>query len=301
MVGLEKEAKRTPAHAGRSRPGRRQRRSTMTRLPRSKLNDSVISAIDLFCGAGGLTYGLLRAGIRVEAGIDIDPAAEHAYSTNNAGARFLEWDVARKKSPSIAKLFSKGKYRLLAGCAPCQPFSKLTNGKAAHRAWDLLDNFGRFVAGINPELVTMENVPELAHRGREVFESFLRTLRRNDYFFDWKIVNCSDYGAPQTRKRLVLLASRLGSISVPKGKYSKPQKWRTVRQTIAHLPPVDSGGQHPEDPLHAAACLSPLNLKRIQATPSDGGTKADWPKKLVLDCHKRESGSRYHSIYGRMW
>jgi DNA (cytosine-5)-methyltransferase 1 len=271
------------------------------RFSGSKLEASPISAVDLFCGAGGLTHGLLRAGIRVEAGIDLDSALGHAYSSNNAGALFLEWDVARKKSPSISKLFAKGKYRLLAGCAPCQPFSKLTNGIERHRSWDLLDNFARFIEGIEPELVTMENVPELARRGHEVFEHFLRTLRRNGYSVDWKIVNCVDYGAPQSRKRLVLLASRIGTIVVPEGRYSAPEKWRTVRQTIGSLPRLVSGESHPDDRLHTAALLSRINLKRIRATPHDGGTKSDWPKALVLECHRRKSGARYHSIYGRLW
>jgi DNA (cytosine-5)-methyltransferase 1 len=240
---------------------------------------------------------LLRAGIRVQAGIDIDPAAAHAYSSNNAGADFLQWDVSRKNYTSITKLFARGKFRLLAGCAPCQPFSKLTNGIVRHRSWDLLDNFGRFVAGIVPELVTMENVPELSHRGLEVFDSFLRILDLNHYYVDWKIVNCADYGVPQLRKRLVLVASRLGNIQVPKGL----SKRKTVRQTIGCLPPVVAGAQHPDDALHVAARLSPINMKRIRATPLDGGTKADWPSEIVLDCHRRESGSRYSSIYGRMW
>jgi DNA (cytosine-5)-methyltransferase 1 len=220
---------------------------------------------------------------------------------NNAGAAFLNWDVSSKKSPSIAKLFTPGKYRLLAGCAPCQPFSRLTNGLERHRSWDLLDNFARFVKGILPELVTMENVPELAGRGREVFDRFRGTLESMGYVVDWKIVNCTDYGAPQSRKRLVLLASRLGPIAVPRGRYRAPKRWRTVREAIGRLPPVASGAAHRSDQLHAAALLSPLNMKRVRATPRDGGTKDDWPKRLLLDCHQRETGSRYHSIYGRMW
>jgi hypothetical protein len=84
------------------------------------------------------------AGIRVEAGIDLDPVAAYAYIKNNQGARFLNWDVSRKKSPAIGALFAEGKYRLLAGCALCQPFSKLTNGITEHGSWDLLDNFARF-------------------------------------------------------------------------------------------------------------------------------------------------------------
>jgi DNA (cytosine-5)-methyltransferase 1 len=272
----------------------------VTRLDPSKLRDSRISAVDLFCGAGGLTHGLLRAGVRVEAGIDVDPRAAHAYSVNNAGAQFLPWDVSTKNSPSVAKLFAKGKYRLLAGCAPCQPFSKLTNGMKRHGSWDLLDNFGRLVRRIRPELVTMENVPELARRGRRVFERFLGTLRLAGYSVAWKVVNCSDYGAPQARKRLVLLASRLGPIAIPAGRYSAPGRQRTVRQAIGDLPRLSAGARHASDPLHVAAALSPMNLRRIRATPHDGGTKGDWPKRLVLACHLRKTGARYRSIYGRM-
>jgi len=271
------------------------------RLDSTKLDASRISAVDLFCGAGGLTHGLLRAGIRVEAGIDIDPLAEHAYVANNAGARFLKWDVSRKTAPSVAKLFARRRYRLLAGCAPCQPFSNLTNGMKRHRSWDLLDNFARFVERIRPELVTMENVPELAKRGREVLDNFLKTLRQCGYFVDWKVINCTDYGAPQSRRRLVLLGSRLGPITIPTGAFGSPEKWRTVRQTIGALPPVVAGQQDPNDPLHIAAKLSPLNQRRIRATPHDGGARDEWPDQLVLDCHRRASGARERAIYGRMW
>lgn len=262
---------------------------------------SRICAVDLFCGAGGLTHGLLQAGIKVNAGIDIDEQAEHAFVKNNPGAQFLCWDVARKNYPSIEKLYDHDKIRLLAGCAPCQPFSRLTNGIREHEALDLLDNFGRFVAGILPELVTMENVPELADRGREVFDRFVRTLERQGYFVDWKLVRCVEYGVPQARQRLVLLASRLGPIAVPEGRYRYPSQWKTVRETIGDLPPLASGEEDPEDPLHAAALLSPLNLERIRATPHDGGTRRDWPDRLVLACHRKETGKSYGSIYARMW
>jgi DNA (cytosine-5)-methyltransferase 1 len=262
---------------------------------------SPISAVDLFCGAGGLTHGLRLAGVRVEAGIDIDAHAEHAYETNNVGATFLPWDVCRTTSQSIVKLFREGKLRLLAGCAPCQPFSKLTNGICEHRSWGLLDNFARFIAGVVPEFVTMENVPELAQRGAEVFGRFVKSLERLGYHVDWKIVDCADYGAPQSRKRLVLLASLLGSITVPPGKYSKRGRQKTVRDAIGSLPPVASGATDPKDALHTAAMLSPKNLRRIRATAQNGGTRADWPDSLVLECQKRDTGKRYKSIYGRMW
>ena len=275
-------------------------RSIRKRLER-RTADSPVSAVDLFCGAGGLTFGLRQAGIKVEAGIDLDVQARHAYVSNNPGAAFLPWDVSRKRYTSIQRLFASDKCRLLAGCAPCQPFSKLTNGIKKHRAWSLLDHFGRFVTRIQPELVTMENVPELADRGREVFERFVRRLKRLGYFVDWEVVNCREYGVPQARKRLVLLASLLGPISIPPGRYPCPSQWRCVREAIGNLPVLESGEEDASDPLHGAPLLSDTNLKRIRATAHDGGTRHDWPDELVLDCHRKKSGERYFSIYGRMW
>lgn len=266
-----------------------------------KTADSPVCAVDLFCGAGGLTHGLLHAGIKVVAGIDIDDKAEYAFTANNPGAEFCCWDVGRKNYTSVAKLFAKDKIRLLAGCAPCQPFSKLTQRIARHNSWDLLNNFGRYVVGIEPELVTMENVPELANRGREVFDRFVGTLTKLGYYVDWEIVNCEEYGVPQFRRRLVLLASKLGPLSVPKGTRRVPSKWKTVRDTIGDLPKLRSGQEDWRDRLHGAPLLSELNLRRIKATPRDGGTRRDWPEELVLACHKKPSGYSYYSIYGRMW
>ena len=263
--------------------------------------DSAISAVDLFCGAGGLIHGLMKSGIQVEAGIDIDGNASFSYSRNNPPSRFLAWDVAEQELSSIKELFTPNRIRLLAGCAPCQPFSKLTNGNERHRSWDLLNNFARLVGGLEPELVTMENVPELASRGREVFDKFIDTLEAHGYWVDWQIVNSTEYGVPQFRRRLVLLASKLGPIEVPKGHFADPESWRTVRQTIAQLPPLEAGGLDSSDPLHVASQLSEMNLRRIHATPPDGGSRNAWPEELVLDCHRKESGRTYVSIYGRMW
>jgi DNA (cytosine-5)-methyltransferase 1 len=281
---------------GETRKSRPQRKK-QAKFDGRKLAASPISAVDLFCGAGGLTHGLLLAGIDVAAGIDADGSTKHAYTANNARARFLKWNVTYKTSSQVRKLFDRKKYRLLAGCAPCQPFSKLTNGIERHRSWDLLDNFARYIKKISPDLVTMENVPELAYRGSEVFDHFRETLENRGYHVDWDIVNCKDYGAPQSRKRLVLVASLLGEIKVPKGR----RKAKTVRTAIGKLAKLSSGETDPADPLHTAALLSPLNLQRVRATPHDGGTKDAWPKRLLLDCHQTARGARYHSIYGRMW
>ena len=267
----------------------------------SKYLRTAISAVDLFSGAGGLTYGLRKAGIRVDAGIDLDPEAEFAFCVNNPDSKYYCWDLGRKNYQSVEKLFQPGKIRLLAGCAPCQPFSKYTNGKEKHKGWDLLKNFGRLVERIRPEVVTMENVPELARRGSEVFEGFVKGLKKAGYEVDWKVVDARDYGVPQSRQRLVLLASRLGEISIPNGRYQSPSRWKTVRNTIGRLPPLESGEVDAKDRFHVAAKLSEMNMKRVRATPHDGGSRRDWPDELVLPCQKRKSGKGYVSVYGRMW
>ena len=267
----------------------------------SDFDFSPISAVDLFCGAGGLTYGLRKAGIKVEAGVDIDPQSRFAFEANNPGSNFFQWDISKKNSSSIRKLFDESRVRLLAGCAPCQPFSKYTQAIKKHRAWDLLDNFSRFVEGIKPELVTMENVPQLADRGSDVLDRFIKSLVKIGYCLDWKIVNCCDYGIPQTRKRLVLLASLLGDIKIPDGSHSDPSRWKTAGSVIGRLKPLQSGEVDSSDPMHCAPLLSDKNLKRIRATKHNGGTRRDWPEELWLDCHRKKSGETYHSIYARMW
>lgn len=261
---------------------------------------SPISAVDLFCGAGGLTHGLMSAGIKVEAGVDFDRNAKHAYEENNPGADFHHWDVSKKNYTSIEKLFKPGGYKLLAGCAPCTPFSKLTNGIKEHKAFGLLGHFARYIDRIKPDLVTMENVPELERRGETVFQEFLDLLEKHEYHVAYAVVDCPRYGVPQSRRRLVLLASRLGPIKLPKGTCS-PSEYKTVRQTIKRLTRITPGKTSRTDPLHAAVALSPLNMKRIRATPPDGGTWKSWSEDLQLECHKRDSGKTYGSIYGRMW
>lgn len=257
-----------------------------------------VAAVDLFCGAGGLTYGLQKAGVQVVAGIDLDEQSRYAFTANNGEAEFIARDVSKTCAREIEKLFGSAGIRVLAGCAPCQPFSKYTNGKDKHTKWSLLLSFERLVREVRPEIVTIENVPELATRGRDVFQAFADSLSSKGYSVDWAVVNAADYGVPQNRKRLVLLASRLGPIVVPPPA-SGPQP--TVREAIGGLAVLGSGDQDPKDRFHIAAKLSSTNLRRVRATPHDGGSRASWPDHLLPACYRRASGSRYVSIYGRMW
>lgn len=254
-----------------------------------------IVGVDLFCGVGGLTHGLIRGGIQVAAGIDIDPSCQYPFEANNS-AVFMVRDVAKLKADEIFHYYDGADLTLLAGCAPCQPFSTYSrSGRNSEyeSQWPLVMAFGRLARRIKPDLITMENVPQLADH--PVFEQFLNSLV--GYKKWWSIVECTSIGVPQTRKRLVLLASRLGDDGLELATTNLPK--RSVRETIASLAPLKAGQIHPSDPLHMASSLSPLNLQRIKAS-RPGGTWRDWPPELQATCHKKATGATYPSVYGRM-
>ena len=254
------------------------------------------ATVDLFCGAGGLSYGMLRAGMNVVAGIDLDPACRHPFETNVA-APFHERDVADVSASFVASLYPKTGPRVLAVCAPCQPFSSYTHGRNTEKGqWFLLDKFGEITGDLKPEVVTMENVPRLT--ARRVFERFLSVLQESGYRYTHRIVRCAEYGVPQTRSRLVLLASRLGEIDLVAPTHSDVSVV-TVRDTIGHLESIPAGGTGASDPLHKASGLSGKNLRRIR-TATAGGTWRDWDESLRAACHNRPSGRTYPGVYGRM-
>ena len=267
------------------------------RRPRSRVRcRSNVSAIDLFCGAGGLTNGLEKAGVNVRLGVDVDPACEYPYTKNNR-AKFALKSIDEISAEKLTRVFGKSKYTLLAGCAPCQPFSKYSLGKGDEEdgRWDLLKQFQRLVLEVKPVLVTMENVPRLADQ--EIFWEFEAALEENDYFVTSTLIKCADYGVAQQRERLVLLASRLGPISFIPPTHAK--KHRTVRDVIGKLPRLAAGKVDSADELHQASRLSPLNLIRIKAS-RPGGTWRDWSEALVAACHRKETGKKFPSVYGRM-
>jgi DNA (cytosine-5)-methyltransferase 1 len=256
-----------------------------------------IKAIDLFCGAGGLTRGLEAAGIEVVAGVDIDPACKFPYIANNR-ASFLLKSVDDIAGPDFADSLNGASLTLLAGCAPCQPFSTYSRGKSSpsDKRWNLLTHFARLVKEVQPDLVTMENVPRLEKQ--TVFAKFVSDLKEDGFFVFHEVIDCADYGVPQHRQRLVLLASKHGPIEMI-GPTVKDDSYQTVRDSIGELPPLKAGEIYPGDPLHQACELSPLNLKRIRASKA-GSTWRDWDRDLVAACHKKKTGRTYPSVYGRM-
>lgn len=254
--------------------------------------------VDLFCGVGGLTRGLLDAGLDIVAGFDIDPTCQYTYEHNN-GVPYNVRNIREVTGQDINEIYTPGTTKILVGCAPCQPFSqmrfKLREANEQDEKYDLLLEFGRLIEETHPTIVSMENVPQI--RETEVYHSFLRILEDNGYNIDARVVFCPDYGIPQTRRRFVLLASLLGEIQLIPRTHNRENVH--VADFIAQLPPLEAGGVDPEDPLHRSSTLSDLNLRRIRAS-IPGGTWRDWPEELRCECHRKETGQTYSSVYGRM-
>lgn len=257
-----------------------------------------VQVVDLFCGIGGLTCGLIRAGLDVVAGFDIDPTCQYAYEHNNHVPYHLR-NIREVPAEEVGELYNDDTVKVLVGCAPCQPFSqmrfKMGRANANDNKYNLLLEFGRIIKEIRPDIVSMENVPQI--RETDVYREFVAILEQNGYGYDAQVIFCPNYGIPQTRRRFVLIASRHGEIRLIAPTHN-PQDVH-VMDYIADLPVLEAGQIDPNDPLHRASALSPINLQRIQASVP-GGTWHDWPEELRCACHRKQSGTTYASVYGRM-
>lgn len=259
-----------------------------------------IEVVDLFCGIGGLSYGMKSKGLKILKGFDLDQTCKYAYETNNE-AVFVYKDIREVAKDDILPLYSPKAIKVLAGCAPCQPFSSYAykNKHKDESKYNLLYEFGRLVKEVHPDIITMENVPSIASfKLKSVLADFVQLLKSERYEVSFQVVFCPDYGIPQTRKRLVLLASLLGEIKLIPPTHVK-ENYVTVRDVISTLPPLNAGEICPTDALHRCRALSPLNMQRMLATPY-GGSWKDWPENLLLECHKKEGGKSFGSVYGRM-
>jgi len=260
-----------------------------------------VGVVDLFCGVGGLSYGLLKSGIEVAGGIDADASCKYAFEENN-NSTFTHKNIEDVKGTEIKRMLRGYDVKVLVGCAPCQPFSnhiKDKKDRSSHKDWSLLYHFARIIEESKPHVISMENVPALERE--QVFTDFVTALEKQGYLVNYNIVNAADYGVPQRRRRMVLIAAKKWKF--PKGisLISKTHEgnWKTVRNAIESLPKTTAGGICTTDRMHLSSNLSEANLKRIRASTS-GGTWRDWPQELVLDCHKSSTGITYSSVYGRM-
>jgi len=257
------------------------------------------TAIDLFCGAGGLTVGLKQAGFDVLAGVEVDPVAAETYKMNHKGHHVYEKDIKKLCPYEVMKDLDmvSGQLDLLAGCPPCQGFSShRTRNKSTSiddERNDLVFEFLKYVEAFLPKTIMMENVPALAKDARMI--KVANHLKRLGYHVNERSIqvkDASDYGVPQRRKRMILKVSRYGEISE-----SKPTKnKKTVFDAIGHLLPAGvSGDQLHDYPENRTDKV----CKIISLIPKDGGSRSDLPYEYWLPCHKKKPDS-YRDVYGRM-
>lgn len=272
-----------------------------------------LTVIDLFSGSGGVTLGFKNRGFRVLSAVEIDPVAAETYRLNHPEVILFERDV-RTVDPSemmdVCDL-RPGELTVLSVCAPCQPFSVQNRSKKEDPRVTLILEALRFVRSMKPEFVFFENVPGL-YRGRyrDVLEELIRGLEYEGYGISGpKVVDAADYGVPQFRKRLIMLAASGGRVlPFPEPTHASPETacqtgkkpWRTVREAFRGLPPLRSGEKDENDFLHRARKHRPVALERLKYIPRDGGSRHSLPSHLQLSCHVGDGNLGFHDVYGRM-
>ena len=261
----------------------------------SARSDGKPTAVDLFCGCGGLTVGLKKAGFRVMAAVDVDPLSVKTYKANHRDVAVWETDIRDLESSDLLEKLglSEGELDLLAGCPPCQGFSTMRTLNGAVRVDDprndLLLEFQRFGEALRPRAVMMENVPGLADDER--FASFCRKMKKLGYLGDHRVLNAAEYGVPQRRRRLIYVAG-LG-MEIPFAE--KARRLKTVGDAIGGLPKAGESG----DPVHdMPEHRTPKVMEIIRRIPTNGGSRTDLPEEFQLECHKRCTG--FKDVYGRM-
>jgi DNA (cytosine-5)-methyltransferase 1 len=250
-------------------------------------------AVDLFAGCGGLTAGLKRAGFNVVSAVEIDDLAVSSYSSNHPEVNLLHKNIVEVESKELLPK-GGGSIDLVAGCPPCQGFSRVRRHNRPRAAKDprngLIDQFRRIVEELEPAAVFMENVPGIERDRR--FLAFIARLEEMGYIVNWDTLELSDYGVPQRRSRVVVLAGNGFEIEMPR----RGWKQYTVRDAIGALPSPDESRRrlHKEITQHSEEIL-----ERIRAVPKDGGSRRQWPDKFKLKCHGDFDG--FKDVYGRMW
>ena len=264
----------------------------------------MIKAIDFFCGAGGLTRGLLDAGIEVLAGVDNDERLQETYAHNNKPSIFINEDI---DAIDIHELRKELKIQdedttLYAACTPCQPFSNLSRQISDDdNRKILLLTFAKIVKECPPDFILVENVPGLNNgSGKEIYSEFLEILEECGFSNRAAdLLDARHFGVPQTRKRFILLASKEDSISLPIP-ITNPSQFVTVRECIEGYPEIADGGESEDFLNHKARKLKPHHKAIVEAVPENGGSRGDiTDTSILLKCHQEKPDS-HTDVFGRM-
>lgn len=267
-----------------------------------------IKAVDFFCGGGGMSYGMLKAGIDVLAGIDFEPACKETYEANISGAKFMEEDVFDLKEQKLEdelNLKVNDENLLLIGCSPCQFWSVINTDKTkSKKSKNLLVEFERFVKYFNPGYVVVENVPGVLRKKEESgLDAFITWLKSVGYEVHFEVHNTSDYGVPQNRKRFTLVANRVSDKSIfPTKDEGKKITVRDVLGLDNGFSKIPAGHKDETNFRHSVSNLEVKTIERLKRVSKDGGDRLDFANDpdLQLPCFIGKETS-FKDTFGRLW
>jgi DNA (cytosine-5)-methyltransferase 1 len=257
--------------------------------------------MDLFAGAGGATQGLVDAGFRVLAAVEVDPVAAASYRLNHKRVHLVEDDI-QSVDPHALRTelgLGRGELTLLKACPPCQGYSSIGKGDPDDTRNELVDEVWKFVQAFAPRVLILENVPGLGRDHR--LARLVRQVRAVGYSVKTYSVDATEFGVPQRRRRLIVVGVSGGVRELPESIVELLPDWftdlavRTAGEALASVAHVDGA----TDPLHRPRVSSPTVMARIQALPV-GGSRFDLPDDLRLGCHARLDRRDATSSYSRM-
>ena len=267
-----------------------------------------IQILDFFSGAGGTSLGFAAINqvfplFRFLAGCDIDSVSAATYG-KNFGTSIVCEDILKIADTinNIHAFLSKVGYdyskpSMFIGCAPCQGFSshrKKRWGEEDDDRNNLIIAFSRIVAESNPAVFIIENVPEfLSERYSKYFDKARNAFLRSGYTVRQNIYNAAEFGVPQERFRSIIVGMKK-SFLLPR-RHFMPVEYKSVRDAIEGLPPLEAGQSDPTDALHRAVAHKASTIDIIKKVPHDGGSlpAGEGPK-----CLTKVKG--FYDVYGRL-
>lgn len=284
-----------------------------------------LTAIDLFCGAGGLSEGFRQAGFHVLAGQDYDEAAGATFAATHQEAQFIGGPIQKVTPQALLKAagVKRGEIDVIVGGPPCQGYSVYNHqrGEDDPRA-GLFREYLRIVEGVQPRWLVMENVTGIMSiAGGGIVREIMEAMAELGYRVDMRVLKAEDFGVPQERRRVFFIATRTGApILFPTPTHGPGmEKFVTVWDAISDLPPLENGAaadarayaKKPQNEYqallrdgckivenHSAPKLSKVNQERMQHIPP-GGSWRDIPFELLPAGMRKAKRSDHTKRYGR--